>query len=142
MNCAGFNDRVEDFYEKLQGLSEKALKVLPDDGSWSLIEILGHLIDSVSNNHQRIVRLEEGDLDNFPGYNIAHWVKAQDYRSIDPKAVTTLWYSCNRLLLHLVKNVNPKSLQNKWTRRRASNTRMDDKRRLPSYAVAYRQAKS
>jgi hypothetical protein len=38
-------------------------------GGWSRKQVLGHLIDSASNNHQRFVRASlQGSLE-FPGYD-------------------------------------------------------------------------
>jgi hypothetical protein len=46
--------------------AEVARKPAPD--RWSKKEILGHLIDSAGNNHQRFVRAQlQGEL-RFPGY--------------------------------------------------------------------------
>ncbi|HKV95861.1 MAG TPA: hypothetical protein VJW20_25185, partial [Candidatus Angelobacter sp.] len=41
----------------------------PDENKWAKKEILGHLLDSASNNHQRFVRATlQGSL-TFPGYD-------------------------------------------------------------------------
>ena len=37
-------------------------------GKWSIKEVVGHLIDSASNNHQRMVRLQIEDQLVFPDY--------------------------------------------------------------------------
>ena len=47
--------------------------------NWSKKEILGHLIDSASNNHQRFVRLQSDELLVMPSYEQNHWVRAQNY---------------------------------------------------------------
>jgi hypothetical protein len=38
-------------------------------GGWSRKQLLGHLIDSASNNHQRFVRASLQPVLNFPGYD-------------------------------------------------------------------------
>ena len=40
----------------------------PAPGRWSAKELVGHLIDSASNNHQRFVRARWQDDLVFPGY--------------------------------------------------------------------------
>ena len=46
-------------------------------GGWSRKQVLGHLIDSASNNHQRFVRAAlRGSLD-FPGYDQDGFVRVQ-----------------------------------------------------------------
>mgnify|MGYP003694598517 CR=1 FL=1 len=42
-------------------------------------QIIGHLIDSASNNHQRFVRAQQGAALTFPPYAQDHWVACQRY---------------------------------------------------------------
>jgi hypothetical protein len=50
---------------------------------WSKKEILGHLIDSASNNHQRFVRGAQNIAGNFPVYNQDRWVEIQHYNDMN-----------------------------------------------------------
>lgn len=43
---------------KLSSLSDEDASQKPNPKKWSKKEILGHLIDSASNNHQRFVRAQ------------------------------------------------------------------------------------
>jgi hypothetical protein len=53
---------------RLRAISDTDASVKPSPTRWSKKEILGHLIDSASNNHQRFVRaLLHGEL-RFPVY--------------------------------------------------------------------------
>ena len=45
----------------MNALSEEASLKSISAGKWSRKQVLGHLIDSASNNHQRFVRAQEGD---------------------------------------------------------------------------------
>lgn len=56
------------------------LKPAPD--KWSKKEILGHLIDSASNNHQRFVRAAQNAAQDFPPYNQNQWVEVQKYNDM------------------------------------------------------------
>ena len=72
---------------------------------WSIKEILGHLVDSVSNNYQRIVRyIPQGNLD-FPPYDQELSVKRANYPAFDFDQLLTLWYDYNRLLLHMLAGI-------------------------------------
>ena len=69
---------------------------------WSRKEILGHLLDSASNNHQRFVRAAlQGEL-SFPGYNQDFLVKLQQFREIDWEFLVDFWASYNRYLAHVI----------------------------------------
>lgn len=66
------------------------LKILPDAAtqrvtpeSWSKQEILGHLIDSAANNHQRFVRGAHNAAADFPPYQQTRWVEVQAYNSMN-----------------------------------------------------------
>ena len=68
----------------------------PAPGKWSPREIVGHLIDSASNNHQRFVRAAWRDDLIFPGYEQDRWVELQDYQNASWPDLVTLWASFNR----------------------------------------------
>jgi hypothetical protein len=88
----------------------------PDE--WSPIEVMGHLIDSAANNHQRFVRAQFTDDLVFPGYEQENWVNSQNYRDESWSQVVQLWSSYNLHLLH-VASVIPKDV---LTQPRASHT--------------------
>ena len=64
-------------------------------GKWSRKELLGHLIDSASNNHQRFVRAQLGDDLIFSGYEQNRWVELQQYREAPGASLLTLWREFN-----------------------------------------------
>ena len=74
----------------------------PSPGKWSKKEILGHLLDSASNNHQRFVRAAiQGSL-TFPGYPQDKLVDLQSFREMDWGFVVEFWTSYNRFLAHVL----------------------------------------
>lgn len=89
-------------------------RVAPD--AWTPAEIVGHLIDSAANNHQRFVRLRFGDLRDFPGYDAEPWVAAQGYDACDFAVLAALWADLNALLLHLAATTPASALENAWIR--------------------------
>jgi DinB family protein len=85
-------------------------KSSPDD--WAPVEVLGHLIDSAANNHQRFVRAQFTDDLNFPGYEADQWVSAQRYRDESWSDVIQLWSAYNLHLAHAA-SVVPKDVLTK-----------------------------
>jgi len=69
---------------------------------WSKKEILGHLIDSAANNHQRFVRAQLAPRLEFPGYEQESWVRSQAYAGEPWADLVNLWLQLNRHLLHIL----------------------------------------
>ena len=65
-------------------------------GKWSRKEILGHLVDSAANNHQRIIRAQFSSPLVFPGYDQVAWVEAGCYRDRVWSELVELWVALNR----------------------------------------------
>jgi hypothetical protein len=81
----------------------------PSPSKWSKKEILGHLMDSASNNHQRFVRAAlQGEL-TFPGYEQDKLVELQQFRDIDWGFLVELWVAYNRFLAHVLTCLPPKA---------------------------------
>jgi len=80
-------------------------------------QILGHLIDSASNNHQRMVRLQYSkDLLFFPDYRQDNdlWIALQDYQNADWANLIQLWKFYNLHIIHVIHSVDVKKLNNYW----------------------------
>jgi hypothetical protein len=91
---------VERAATELLALSDAQSRLHPAPGKWSPREIIGHLIDSASVNHQRFVRAQFQDDLVFAGYEQDAWVKAQHYNEVPLPELVTLWRSLNQ---HLVR---------------------------------------
>jgi len=89
------------------------LKAIPSDrarervaaGKWSAQEIIGHLVDSASNNHGRFVRAQLSDDLFFPGYDQAAWVSVQQYSAADWSELIALWRTFNSHIAHVVERI-------------------------------------
>ncbi len=91
--------RVTDsFSQELLAADARAAARRPAANTWSPKEVLGHLIDSAANNHQRFVRAQQADALTLPGYEQNHWVASQGYQDADWPHLVTLWTHLN---LHL-----------------------------------------
>ena len=74
-------------------------------GKWSKKEILAHLIDSASNNHQRFVRAaSEGTL-QFPGYDQNKLIAIQNPNLTSWELLVELWSSYNRYLAYILNQI-------------------------------------
>jgi hypothetical protein len=105
---AQFSTLLDQAAVQLPQLPDPASRI---DGHWSRKEILGHLIDSAANNHQRFVR---GQLDrelSMPSYEQARWVETERFQDRDWNDLVEFWLAYNRHLLHLMRHVAPDRLQ-------------------------------
>src|SRR5262252_10395120 len=94
-----------DAADRLHLIGEAAASRRPAPGKWSKKEILGHLIDSATNNHQRFVRAQISDELTFPGYEQDEWVRRQDYNSKPWNELVELWRLFNRHVAHIIRNL-------------------------------------
>lgn len=82
-------------------------------GGWSRKQLLGHLIDSASNNHQRFVRAAlQGSLE-FPAYDQADWARIQAAEEVSWPALVELWAAYNRYLAHVIARLPADKLESR-----------------------------
>ena len=74
-------------------------------GGWSRKQVLGHLIDSACNNHQRFVRALLQEELRWPGYDQAGCVRVQRFQDASWSNLAELWTSFNSLIAHVLANV-------------------------------------
>jgi len=96
---------IDQSAHQLFDITETESAVRPAPGKWSKKEIIGHLIDSASNNHQRFIRAQENKSLSFPGYAQNFWVDRQGYQNEPWKTLVALWTTYNTHLAHLIENV-------------------------------------
>ncbi|KAB2878188.1 DinB family protein [bacterium] len=108
-----FRHTLEGASARLQKLSDEQSRIPKTSGKWSAKQIIGHLVDSAGNNHQRFVRAQfKGDL-VFPGYEQEAWVKAQNYETENWRELIQLWKSYNLHIIHVVENIPADILKQK-----------------------------
>ena len=109
-------DLVEGCTKQLLTISDEAASRRLASGNWSRKQILGHLIDSAANNHQRFIRLQiEAEL-RFPGYDQDEWVARNEYASRAWAELVALWSAYNRHLAHVLEHLAPEALGHIWDR--------------------------
>ena len=80
-------------------------------GGWSRKQVLGHLIDSASNNHQRFVRAALQTSLDFPGYDQDGCVRVQAVEEADWTLLVSLWAGYNRYLAHVIAHLPGSKLE-------------------------------
>ena len=91
----------------LLALDDTATARRPAPGKWSPREIIGHLVDSASNNHQRFVRMRDRDDLVVDGYEQDVWVESQRYAEAPWVELVLLWLTYNRHLARLMAATPP-----------------------------------
>ncbi len=96
---------------RLANISDSDAARRSGPGRWAPKEILGHLIDSAGNNHQRFVRGQLLPRYDCPSYEQERWVAVQQYIAEPWPDLVNLWLLLNRHLLHLMRNAHEAGLQ-------------------------------
>ncbi|MDR0907111.1 MAG: DinB family protein [Rikenellaceae bacterium] len=108
---------VGEWEPKLLAMTEDVITERRNYQNRTIKQLLGHLVDSASNNHQRMVRLQYNDPLVFPDYTQDNdrWIAIQDYQHSDWVNLVALWKSFNLHIVHLIKSVDQSTLSNSWT---------------------------
>ena len=93
--------------------TEATLRAIPEEtgdqpyhpGSWTRKQLLGHLIDSAANNHNRFVRASLDNEYHGPSYDQEGWVRRHRYESVPWSTIVDWWVTLNHLLLRVVREI-------------------------------------
>ena len=104
---------------RLSALSEDVVSNRRNSQNRNIKQILGHMIDSASNNTHRIIHLQyQSSPLIFPDYaalgNNDRWIAIQNYQTENWSDLVQLWKYSNRHIIHVINNVNPEKLDNIW----------------------------
>lgn len=110
---AALAQTVDAAVPKLRAMSESRAEQPRAAGKWSPKQVLGHLIDSAANNHQRFVRAQESESYTGPGYTQDHWVAVQGYQESRWDDLIALWGAYNRHLAHVIARI-PDERRGTW----------------------------
>lgn len=105
---------IELFKNDYLNLNESLTELRISDDKWTLKEIIGHLIDSASNNHQRFIRLKLSKELEFPDYKNSEWLQIQNYNNMKFSELLLLFFYYNKLMVNIILNIDGKSLNNRW----------------------------
>jgi hypothetical protein len=110
---------VNSWVPKLESLSEETITLRRNSQNRTIKQILGHIIDSASNNTHRIVHLQyQPSPLVFPNYasdgNNDRWIAIQDYQNEEWSVLVQLYRYSLLHISHVMKNVRPDKLGNEW----------------------------
>jgi hypothetical protein len=107
---ADFRQTVDRAAGLLLLISDQDAAVRPAPGKWSPKEIVGHLIDSASNNHGRFVRAQLQDELIFEGYDQDAWVQVEAYQDRPWADLVRLWQAFNQHIAAVMHAAGPQTL--------------------------------
>lgn len=115
----GISAGLEHWDPVLLGLSEETIQNRRNSQQRSIKQILGHMVDSASNNTHRMVHLQyQKSPVSFPNYasngNNDRWIAIQDYQNENWQNLVQLWKYAHLHLIHVIGNVNYDYLENEW----------------------------
>ncbi len=103
--AADLRSEIEKTLPRLRALDEAFAARDCGPGKWVRKEILGHLIDSAANNHQRFVRAAIAGELAFPDYAQDEWVALQGYRRRPWRDLVDLFEELNGHVAHAMDAV-------------------------------------
>lgn len=97
--------------------NEKQITARRNGQNRNIKQILGHLVDSCTNNHNRIVRLQYTKRLIFPDYTPDNddWIRIQNYEGYDWHSLIQLWKLYGYHLAYIMEQVQKEHLDNLWT---------------------------
>ena len=94
----------------LARMTDREAAAKPAPLTWCAKEVLGHLLDSASNNGQRFVRAQLVEELVFPGYEQERWVELAGYREAPWGELVELWRLANRRLAAVMRRIPAEKL--------------------------------
>jgi predicted MPP superfamily phosphohydrolase len=110
---------VKEWEPILASLPDETITELRNSQNRTIKQILGHLIDSTSNNTHRVVHLQyQQSPFSFPNYatfgNNDRWITIQNYQNEDWHDIIQHWKYSLLHFCHVVKNIKEEKLENEW----------------------------
>ena len=110
---------VNDWEPVLKRLPEDIISQRKNSQARTIKQIVGHIIDSASNNTHRIIHLQyQTSPLIFPNYatfgNNDRWIAIQDFQNEDWMTLVQLWKYSLLHISHVMKNVKTDKMNNEW----------------------------
>lgn len=110
-----FRKTVDSASDRLRTIDEAQAAKPRAEGHWSSKQIIGHLIDSATNNHARFVLGQLKDDLVFPGYDQDGWVGTNHYQDESWPQLVELWRVYNLHLHHVMSHADQAKLSTPCT---------------------------
>lgn len=110
---------VSEWKLRLLSLPEEVIGNRRNIQNRTIKQIVGHMVDSASNNTHRIIHLQYNSSPLiYPDYanlgNNDRWIAIQNYQNENWENLVQLWKYSNLHIAHVIDNVNPEKLNNEW----------------------------
>ena len=110
---------VSEWELRLLSLPEEVIGNRRNIQNRTIKQIVGHMVDSASNNTHRIIHLQYNSSPLiYPDYanlgNNDRWIAIQNYQNENWENLVQLWKCSNLHIAHVIDNVNPEKLNNEW----------------------------
>lgn len=110
---------INEWESKLLQLNEDVISNRRNRQNRNIRQILGHLVDSASNNIHRVIHLQYQPIPLvFPDYaNLGAndiWIGLQNYQEEDWQSLVQLWKYLNRHFVHVMLNIKEEPMENIW----------------------------
>ena len=110
---------IEEWVPLLTSFPADIITLRRNSQNRTIKQILGHTVDSTSNNIHRIIHLQYQQSPLiFPNYatfgNNDRWIAIQDYQNEDWSNLIQLWKYSLLHLAHIIGNVDETRLRNEW----------------------------
>jgi len=110
---------VNEWEPILTALPNDTISMRKNSQNRTIKQIVGHTVDSASNNTHRIVHLQYQHTPLiFPNYatlgNNDRWIAIQNYQNEDWMTLIRLWKYSLLHIAHVIKNINTDKMSNEW----------------------------
>jgi hypothetical protein len=110
---------VEQWEPRLLALANDVITERRNSQNRTIKQIVGHMVDSASNNTHRIIHLQyQKNPLIFPDYanlgNNNRWIAIQNYQDEEWDNLVQLWKYSNIHIAHVIRNINAEKLENEW----------------------------
>ncbi|MGQ0760570.1 MAG: DinB family protein [Acidobacteriota bacterium] len=110
-----FRRTIDSASKRLRAIDEAQAAKPRAERHWSSKQIIGHLIDSATNNHARFVLGQLKDDLVFPGYDQDGWVRTNHYQDASWPQLIELWRTYNLHLHHVMSHAGQAKLNTPCT---------------------------
>ena len=104
---------------RLKGLPPETISRNRNNQGRSIRQIVGHMVDSATNNTHRIIHLQYQDSPvSYPDYanlgNNDRWIAIQNYQEEEWELLVDVWAATNRHIAHVIGHVDEGKLEQVW----------------------------